>query len=47
MARKLERCTEAFCEQILRRVSPDAREDVFHALRVLVEAMEEPCDTRA
>ncbi len=47
MAEKLELCTQAFCEEILQRVGPEAREDVSRALRVLLDAMAEPQDSRA
>ncbi len=41
MARKLEGCADRYCERILARIPRDRREDVFHALRVLVEAIDE------
>ena len=41
LARKLEGCADEYCERILERVPKDRREDVVHALRVLVEAIDE------
>ena len=46
LARKLEECADAYSERILTRIPPDRREDVIHALRVLVEAIDDlpgPC----
>lgn len=41
LAGDLEACADDFCERILRRIPRDRREDVIHALRVLVEAIDE------
>ena len=47
MAAKLEICTENFCEDILQRVSPESREEMSRALRVLVDALDESPRTPA
>jgi DNA-binding MarR family transcriptional regulator len=41
LASKLEESADAYCERILTRIPPDRREDVVHALRVLVEAIDD------
>jgi DNA-binding MarR family transcriptional regulator len=41
LAAKLEDCGDAYCERILERIPRETREDVIHALRVLVEAIDE------
>lgn len=39
LAGKLEACSDAYCERILERIPADRREDVLHALRVVVDAV--------
>ncbi|MDH3213881.1 MAG: MarR family transcriptional regulator [Myxococcales bacterium] len=41
LANKLEACADAYCDRILTRIPRGQREDVLHALRVLVEAIDE------
>jgi DNA-binding MarR family transcriptional regulator len=41
LAKQLEACSDAYCERILARIPRDRREDVLHALRVLVDAIDE------
>jgi DNA-binding MarR family transcriptional regulator len=41
LAKQLEACSDAYCERILTRIPRDRREDVLHALRVLVDAIDE------
>lgn len=41
LANKLEACADAYCERILIGIPRGQREDVLHALRVLVEAIDE------
>ena len=41
LAKKLEANADHYCERILQRLPTDRREDVLHALRVLVEAIDE------
>ncbi len=41
LAAKLEDRADAYCERILARIPADRREDVIHALRVLVEAIDD------
>jgi DNA-binding MarR family transcriptional regulator len=41
LARKLEDCADRYCEQILARIPADRREDVLHAIGVVVDALED------
>jgi DNA-binding MarR family transcriptional regulator len=41
MAGKLEDCSDRYTERILERIPADRREDVLHALRVLVDVIDE------
>jgi len=41
LATKLDDCADAYCERILARIPTHRREDVVHALRVLVEAIDD------
>ena len=41
LAEKLEACADEYCERILMRIPRGRRADVLHALRVLVEAIDE------
>jgi len=41
LAAELQLCADRYCEKILEKIPPDRREDVLHALRVLVEALDE------
>jgi DNA-binding MarR family transcriptional regulator len=41
LARQLEGCADDYCERILQRIPADRREDVLHALRVVVDAFDE------
>lgn len=45
LAEKLEACSEAYTERILSRIPADRREDVVHAIGVLVDAIEELQDS--
>ncbi len=38
---KLQSCADTYCERILGRIPEDRREDVVHALRVLVDAIDD------
>jgi DNA-binding MarR family transcriptional regulator len=40
LARKLERCADAYSDRILERIAPEHREDVLYALGVLVHAVD-------
>jgi DNA-binding MarR family transcriptional regulator len=41
LAADLRGCADAYCEKILERIPRDGHEDVLHALRVLVAAIDE------
>lgn len=41
LAAKLLACSDDYCERILARIPGDRREDVLHALRLLVDALDE------
>ncbi len=41
LAAKLQSCADTYCERILGRIPEDRREDVVHALRVLVDAIDD------
>jgi len=41
LAEKLQACADEYCERILVRIPRGRRADVLHALRVLVEAIDE------
>ena len=41
MAEKLEKCSDLYTERILERIPAERREDVLHALRVLVDVIDE------
>ena len=41
LATKLEHCADDYSERILKRIPAEMREDVIHALRVLIEAIDE------
>jgi len=41
LARKLERCADAYSDRILERIPSERREDVLYALGVLVKAVDE------
>ncbi len=41
LAQKLEDCADAYSDEILARIPRDRREDVFYALGVLVEAVDD------
>jgi DNA-binding MarR family transcriptional regulator len=41
LAKELEACADEYCERILVRIPRSRREDVLHALRVLVDAIDE------
>ena len=40
LAERLEDCADAYCKRILARIPQESREDVIHALRVLVDAID-------
>lgn len=40
LAQKLEHCADEYSDRILERIPPERREDVLHALGVLVEAVD-------
>ncbi len=41
LAAKLQSCADRYCERIPGRIPEDRREDVVHALRVLVDAIDD------
>jgi DNA-binding MarR family transcriptional regulator len=44
LARKLEDCADRYCERILARIPADRRDDVLHALGVVVDAIDDCSD---
>jgi len=45
LAEQLVACADEYCEQILMRIPPGQREEVFHALRLVVDALDELPDS--